>query len=145
MGPSRTGGHARRLIKIEESEYTTENYACEIALVGGGCSGLLVAVQLLRNGFQGRIAVFEVRSRLGLGLAYSTTQSRHLLNVPAGKMPGAPDLFAPRMGYGEYLEHVLKDGNRHVRMRNAPGVLPKRSDPPLSLFASNGHDLRVFF
>jgi uncharacterized NAD(P)/FAD-binding protein YdhS len=115
------------MVRIEESEDTTESAACEIAIVGGGCSGLLVAAQLLRNGFQGRIAVFEVRSRLGSGVAYATTQNRHLLNVPAGKMSAFPDqpshftewlqskglsgaqnLFAPRMVYGEYLEDVLK-------------------------------------
>jgi uncharacterized NAD(P)/FAD-binding protein YdhS len=42
-----------------------------IAIVGGGCSGLLVAVQLFRNGFRGCVTIIEPRDRLGSGLAYS--------------------------------------------------------------------------
>ena len=98
-----------------------------IAIVGGGCSGALVAAQLLRQGFSGRITLIEMRARLGRGLAYSTSFDQHLLNVPAGKMsafagepahflewlqarnwPGAAaDAFAPRRLYGEYIEDVL--------------------------------------
>jgi uncharacterized NAD(P)/FAD-binding protein YdhS len=99
-----------------------------VAIVGGGCSGLLVAVNLFRNGFQGRVTVIEPRERLGAGLAYSTAFIQHLLNVPAGKMsalPGQPAHFlewlrahhwpdakpeslAPRRLYGQYLQDVLK-------------------------------------
>src|SRR5579862_1715338 len=99
-----------------------------VAIVGGGCSGLLVAVHLLNKGFQGRITVVEPRSHLGAGLAYSTSFIQHLLNVPAGKMsaiadqpshflewlranhwPDAkPDSLAPRRLYGQYLEKVLE-------------------------------------
>ncbi|HTB19161.1 MAG TPA: FAD/NAD(P)-binding protein [Bryobacteraceae bacterium] len=101
---------------------------CSIAIVGGGCSGLLVAVNLLRKGFQGRVTVIEPRTRLGPGLAYSTSFIQHLLNVPAGKMsalperpahflewlranhwPDAkPDSLAPRRLYGQYLQEVLE-------------------------------------
>jgi uncharacterized NAD(P)/FAD-binding protein YdhS len=110
---------------------------CEIAIVGGGCSGLLVAVQLLRQGFTGAIAIAETRSRLGRGLAYSTPFDEHLLNVPAAKMSALPDApahflewlrarqdpavmpgwFAPRRLYGEYLEDLLR-----VQRAAAPGV-----------------------
>lgn len=109
---------------------------CDIAIVGGGCSGSLVAVQLLRSSFPGRLAIIETRSRLGHGLAYSTPFEQHLLNVPAVHMsalpsepahfldwlrendwPGAaPDLFAPRKLYGEYLEYLLQ---QEVRRRGA--------------------------
>jgi uncharacterized NAD(P)/FAD-binding protein YdhS len=104
-----------------------EAHCCSIAIVGGGCSGLLVAVQLLRNGFRGSLAVIEPRERLGNGLAYSTSFDGHLLNVPAGKMSAlprdplhflewlrarqwpdaAPDSFAPRKLYGLYLQDLL--------------------------------------
>ncbi len=105
----------------------SEAHCCAIAIVGGGCSGLLVAVQLFRNGFRDRVTVIEPRERLGAGLAYSTLFDQHLLNVPVGKMsaiaqepthflewlrarhwPGAgPQSFAPRKLYGEYLKDVL--------------------------------------
>jgi uncharacterized NAD(P)/FAD-binding protein YdhS len=99
-----------------------------VAIVGGGCSGLLVAVQLLRNGFRGRISVIEPRERLGTGLAYATPFDVHLLNVPVGKMSalaGAPahfldwlrerrwpevhaESFVSRKLYGEYLQELLE-------------------------------------
>jgi uncharacterized NAD(P)/FAD-binding protein YdhS len=100
-----------------------------VAIVGGGCSGLLVAVQLFRNGFRDSVAVIEPRERLGAGLAYSTSFDQHLLNVPAGKMSAlaeqpvhfldwlrarhwpdaSADSFAPRKLYGEYLEDLLQE------------------------------------
>ena len=100
----------------------------DIAIVGGGCSGLLVATQLLRKGFRGSLAMVEPRARLGQGLAYSTEFDLHLLNVPAGKMSafpaspahfldwlrehGWPDAqpysFVPRKVYGNYLEDLLR-------------------------------------
>ncbi len=105
-----------------------------VAIVGGGCSGLLVAVQLFRNGFRDRVTVIEPRERLGAGLAYSTSFDQHLLNVPAGKMsalaeqpahflewlrarhwPAADaDSFAPRKMYGEYLEDLLRETIRAI-------------------------------
>jgi uncharacterized NAD(P)/FAD-binding protein YdhS len=108
------------------------SHCCDIAIVGGGCSGALVAVQLLRNGFTGRIRVIEARTRLGHGLAYSTSFDQHLLNVPAGKMSALPDepthflewlrsrnwhgavpeAFAPRRLYGEYIEDLLQSSVR---------------------------------
>src|SRR5216684_1280259 len=108
-----------------------------VAIVGGGCSGLLVAVQLRRNEFDRSITIIEPRAELGRGLAYSTRFDEHLLNVPAAKMsalpddpghflrwlearnwPGAaPGLFAPRRLYGEYLGDLLhpQQNFRHVR------------------------------
>jgi uncharacterized NAD(P)/FAD-binding protein YdhS len=128
-----------------------EAHCRAISIVGGGCSGLLTAVQLLRHGFCEPITIIEPRAQLGRGLAYSTTFDDHLLNVPAGKMSGLPDepshfldwltakqwpgtapgLFAPRRLYGEYLGELLeKHGGRdrvqHVRaevnfVERAPG------------------------
>src|SRR3954469_25208114 len=109
-------------------ESVAEAHCTGVAIVGGGCSGLLVAVHLLRNGFTGGITIIEPRAELGRGLAYSTRFDEHLLNVPAGKMsalpdepahflnwlqarrwPGtAPGLFAPRRVYGEYLGELLE-------------------------------------
>ncbi|HKD06963.1 MAG TPA: FAD/NAD(P)-binding protein [Bryobacteraceae bacterium] len=104
------------------------NRKCGVAIVGGGCSGLLVATQLFRNGCRSSVTVIEPREQLGAGLAYSTRFDNHLLNVPAGKMsafPGEPghflewlrklnwpdaagDAFIPRKAYGLYLNDVLR-------------------------------------
>jgi len=99
----------------------------DIAIIGGGCSGVLTAAGILRAGGRGALTIIEPRAFLGRGLAYSTPYREHLLNVPAGGMsafpdkpsdfvdwlrnqewPGAgPSVFAPRHLYGEYLEHAL--------------------------------------
>jgi uncharacterized NAD(P)/FAD-binding protein YdhS len=66
-----------------------------VAIVGGGASGVLLAVNLLRTTADLHVTVFEP-AELGYGMAYSTTCPLHLLNVPAGKMsafPGEPGHF----------------------------------------------------
>src|SRR5580700_1467207 len=98
-----------------------------IGIIGGGCSGALVAVHLL-NSSQSTVRLIEPRSDLARGLAYSTTCPGHLLNVPAGNMgalpacpsqfhewlkvngyPDAgPDFFASRQEYGKYLGCLLE-------------------------------------
>jgi uncharacterized NAD(P)/FAD-binding protein YdhS len=108
---------------------TSDAHGSTVAIVGGGCSGLLVAVHLFRNGYSGRVTVVEPRARLGAGLAYSTRFDRHLLNVPAAKMSALPqhpdhfldwlhaghwpeakpDSFASRPLYGEYLQALLQE------------------------------------
>jgi hydroxyacylglutathione hydrolase len=106
----------------------TEAHCCSVAIVGGGCSGVLTAVQLFRQGHMGRIVVIEPRARLGVGLAYSTGFDQHLLNVPAARMSAIPEepahflewlrrrhsldaaasCFVPRRLYGDYLSELLE-------------------------------------
>jgi uncharacterized NAD(P)/FAD-binding protein YdhS len=58
-----------------------------IAVIGGGASGTLAAIHLLRLVAAGRqpvrIALIDAGGRHGLGQAYSTTHPGHLLNSPA--------------------------------------------------------------
>src|SRR5216684_4484840 len=105
----------------------------DVAIVGGGASGTLVAVQLLRQA-RGpwRIALVERSGALARGLAYGPAESCHLLNVPAAGMSAlpddeghfarwsgaAPDAFVPRALYGAYLEALLTEAHA----RAAPGV-----------------------
>lgn len=64
----------------------------DLAIVGGGASGVLVAIQLLRRAPQGlRIVLIEPRPGLAQGVAYATGYPEHLLNVPAAKMSGFPE------------------------------------------------------
>ena len=68
-----------------------------IAIIGGGAGGSLVAIQLLlRAKSPLRIVLVERSKEVGPGVAYSTPDPRHLLNVPAGRMglfPDRPDDF----------------------------------------------------
>ncbi len=101
-----------------------------VAVVGGGFSGSVSAAQILRLARQSqspvRVVLLEQRGSIGEGLAYSTREPAHLLNVPAGRMsawpdqPGdfvkwassqygqvSPDDFLPRQWYGEYIRQTL--------------------------------------
>jgi uncharacterized NAD(P)/FAD-binding protein YdhS len=139
-------------------------YHCSIAIVGGGCSGVLVAVQLFRGGFRGLVNIVEPREQLGAGLAYSTPYDQHLLNVPAGKMSALPDcpghflewlraghapdadgfVFAPRKLYGPYLRDLLnetlganQDRFKHIRAE----ALSVSADSSIAL--SNGSEIHA--
>ncbi len=51
-----------------------------IIIVGGGASGVLLAVNLLRQaGTATRVTLIEQRDDLGVGFAYSTRDPAHLL------------------------------------------------------------------
>ncbi|WP_205481521.1 FAD/NAD(P)-binding protein [Sphingomonas arenae] len=93
--------------------------AAPVAVVGGGFSGVMTAVQLARRGVPALL--FDGSGRLGLGVAYSTREPAHLLNVPSGKMSAWPDRpddfarwlgddgtsFAERRRFGTYLREIL--------------------------------------
>lgn len=110
-----------------------------IVIIGGGLSGTLVAVQLLRRAAPGTlITLVESRPPVGRGVAYATQADVHLLNVPVERMgafpddpghflrwvsertgrPGfpaavAPGDFLPRRLYGDYIGYVLTEA-RHA-------------------------------
>jgi uncharacterized NAD(P)/FAD-binding protein YdhS len=100
-----------------------------VAVIGAGASGTLAAVHLLRSATgPARVVLVERSGVFGPGIAYGTTDPRHLLNTPAGKMSaietdrehfvrwargegidvGAAG-FAPRGEYGRYLTATLLD------------------------------------
>lgn len=93
-----------------------------VAVVGGGAAGALAALHLLRvGGGRLEVVVCEPADALGRGVAYSTSDPLHRLNVPAGQMSAFPDSpddfvrwsgadpgeFAPRGDYGRYLAERL--------------------------------------
>lgn len=95
-----------------------------IGVVGGGASGALVAARVLRDcAVPVDVVVFEPRERLGDGVAYSTPDSHHLLNVPACGMSALPEDrehfqrwagaaatdFVARKRYGDYLRDLLAE------------------------------------
>ena len=78
-----TGPSSRR-----PSDMTTSQTRPTIAIIGGGFSGAAVAFHLLRQSPAGsaQVVVIEPRSDLGRGLAYSTPDPAHRLNVPVRRM-----------------------------------------------------------
>ena len=101
-----------------------------ILIVGGGASGVLLAAHLLRSATDIRVTLIERRPQLGRGVAYSTRQLDHVLNVAAPGMSAYADdpdhfwrwlrkrhlvteaerfVFVPRRHYGSYLADVLAE------------------------------------
>lgn len=115
-----------------------------IVILGGGYSGTLAAVNLVRLAARPpRITIINDHRPEGRGVAYGTRRMEHLLNVAARNMSAFPDLpdhfvnwlrtrgeydlvpdyelrerFIPRMIYGDYLKslahHHLHEVN-HVK------------------------------
>lgn len=96
-----------------------------VAIIGGGFSGTLQAINLLRHDGP-RATLIERQAVPGRGIAYSTAHPDHLLNVRAGNMSALPqdpehfirwlarrrpDLsgFVPRLVYGDYLAELLAE------------------------------------
>jgi uncharacterized NAD(P)/FAD-binding protein YdhS len=91
-----------------------------VAIIGAGFSGTMTAAQLARLGIAS--VIIERADQSGLGVAYSTADPAHLLNVPAGNMSAwgdVPDDFARRAGdasvfaqrreFGAYLRTILEE------------------------------------
>jgi uncharacterized NAD(P)/FAD-binding protein YdhS/predicted metal-dependent enzyme (double-stranded beta helix superfamily) len=107
------------------------------AVIGGGFSGTMASIHLLRRSGPGaRVVLFESSAEPGRGAAYGTKCLAHLLNVPAGGMSAFADQpdhflewchrrgrnvaagdFLPRAWYGEYLGDLLRDEVVHSQAR----------------------------
>jgi uncharacterized NAD(P)/FAD-binding protein YdhS len=99
-----------------------------VAIIGAGASGVLTALQVLAPPGEApaSLVLIERSKTIGAGVAYSTTQESHLLNVPAASMsafsrdpghfvrwldrhglPDAGGAFVPRFLYGRYLRDTM--------------------------------------
>jgi uncharacterized NAD(P)/FAD-binding protein YdhS len=106
--------------------------ALPVAIVGGGFSGTMVAAQLARKGIDS--VLIEKARRAGQGIAYSTREPAHVLNVRAEVMSAwADDLehfarlaeasggtrkdFVQRRQFGQYLKQQLAVAVQSGRVR----------------------------
>jgi uncharacterized NAD(P)/FAD-binding protein YdhS len=123
-----------------------------IAIVGGGATGALAAAHLARRARESTdIVVIEPAERLGRGLAYSTDDPRHLLNVRAsnmsafgddaahflnwlrGRNDGAlaePFSFVSRKVYGDYVSDVADEALQSGRIKHLRDVCVGASEGP---------------
>ncbi|MGW2133004.1 FAD/NAD(P)-binding protein [Streptomyces coelicoflavus] len=142
-----------------------------VAVVGAGAAGALTAVQLMRRaeraGHATGIWLIDPGPHTGRGVAYGTSDPRHLLNVPAARMsafpddPGhflrtvtgryphvAPGDFVPRREYGRYLGDLLEETARRCRyarlhrVRERVVAVRDHSGGPV-LRLAGGSELRV--
>jgi uncharacterized NAD(P)/FAD-binding protein YdhS len=141
---------------------TRKETTTTIAIIGGGVSGTLTALHLVRQGTPARVILIDQRAEFGLGLAYSTPSLRHLLNVPAGKISALPDqpdhflhwfrknhdpaatekTFAPRAVFGRYIQSLLKS-TRRIEQEIAAVVDVRLQDSGAVLTLDNGCELRA--
>jgi|GEM_PF-116117 len=106
----------------------------KVVIIGGGASGILLAINLLRlhDHKSLDIKVIDKNPPEMLGVAYSTENDSHLLNVPAYKMSAFPEKsddfiqwlgnrgygyqarsFVPRHIYRDYIKDLLKSELEH--------------------------------
>jgi uncharacterized NAD(P)/FAD-binding protein YdhS len=88
-----------------------------VAVIGGGASGVLTAINLLARSDDPdlEVVIHEASGVVGRGVAYGTNDQRHLLNVRARHMSALPD--AP----SDLLDWALRTG----RSDDPQGFLPR--------------------
>jgi uncharacterized NAD(P)/FAD-binding protein YdhS len=119
-----------------------------VIIIGGGATGVLLACHLLRDPERRvEVTIIEKSEHAGLGLAYSTRNPQHLLNVRASNMSAFPDRpdhfwhwvtannlhselscsdalrFVPREIYGRYIAGLLRDHRAGCSPRQALNVV----------------------
>ena len=140
----------------------------DVAIVGGGFSGTILAVQLLCRDPSLSVAIIEKGNPPGRGLAYSTESRFHLLNVPAQNMsalPAEPEdflrwaqahyssvvrprSFLPRTLFGRYvaarLDQAIATGDvDRFQWMEDEAVCLKRERHAYSVTRRNGPELRA--
>lgn len=136
----------------------------DVAVVGGGASGTLTAIHLMASRSHDlRVTVHDASGELGKGLAYGTTDRRHLLNVRSRHMSAFPDIpgdlvewarrtgrqpdaqaFLPRRDYAVYLHETLdrlRDERFGFRAERVVDIAP--SDGGFELTARGGRTSRA--
>ncbi|MFZ2235312.1 MAG: FAD/NAD(P)-binding protein [Dokdonella sp.] len=144
----------------------SESHSVDIAIIGAGASGVMVAVQIARQSLAAGIAMPSVllidqAKQAGIGIAYSTTRPEHLLNVVAGRISilpsesghfvdwlleqgeapvGLADRFVPRDLFGRYLQAQLQHTQAAgVQVRGEQVVALDMGAAHRIRFASGGH------
>jgi uncharacterized NAD(P)/FAD-binding protein YdhS len=132
----------------------------DVAIVGGGASGTLLAIALLRRAPDGfRLLLVDRGGDFARGIAYRTEEPSHILNVTAERMsaladeeghflawlrrrdPSAgPDTYAVRHLYGDYLGEVLSESQTF-----APGVVLERRQADVRDVVTDGYGLLLRF
>ena len=131
-----------------------------VAVIGGGFSGTIVAAQLARRGIAS--VLIDGSGRAGKGVAYSTTEPAHLLNVRAEGMSawaGEPDHFARRFEaeggdrrgfaqrwlFGRYLGDILDEAlaSGRTSAMNAAATKATRRDRGWEIELDDGSTIQA--
>jgi uncharacterized NAD(P)/FAD-binding protein YdhS len=141
----------------------------KVAIVGGGFSGTMAAVNLARLSDQPvEIVLINHRYPLGRGVAYGTKHPEHVLNVAARNMSAVPDhpqhfmdwlrtrveyadlpepqlreTFVPRRIYGDYLKGLLLN-YLHPLDDHHPSGITVIEEEATDIAVTNGQTAQVF-
>ncbi|TGQ13559.1 FAD/NAD(P)-binding protein [Mesorhizobium sp. M00.F.Ca.ET.217.01.1.1] len=94
-----------------------------VVILGGGFTGAAVAWHLARQPARPSITVIEPRPFLGGGLAYSSEEPSHRVNVPASRMSLSPD--EPEH-FSRWLAHNGEAGRDQDAVWRNGDVFPRR-------------------
>ena len=141
----------------------------DVAILGSGFSATALAVHLLESLPSSKtISLVGARAKYGLGIAYSTRDENHRLNVPAGRMSlyadrpdhlvewlkssglgYGKDDFVPRRLFGRYLQETLaaslrqKDNAARVHFADAEAINCEQLDDTCQVFSlSTGEQIQ---
>jgi len=139
-----------------------------IAIVGGGFSGAALAWHLRRKSVTADIVVIEPHAEIGRGLAYTTADPAHRINVPATRMildgddaehfhrwliatdylatdpqAGLPDgrLFPTRATFGRYIGAQVRDLMPAVMHVQAKAVSASKTEGGFRIACDNGESV----
>lgn len=164
--PGDNGGHGEGFEQARPAARQVPMKRRRVAIIGAGFSGVAVAANLAQRGRDAPdVLLIERSGSFGRGLAYSTKNQAHLLNVRASNMSawsdgaddfakwlkvkgGSPTTFASRKTYGDYAEHILREAERArfwraVRRVRDEVVACRRADDSWDLELSSGKSLRA--
>jgi len=137
-----------------------------IAVIGAGAAGTITAIRLLERSAARRrpiqVTLIDPEPGEGRGVAYSTDDPRHRLNVPADRMSAhphdpldfvrwlnhthgcafAPSDFVPRAYFGAYLAHCLARAGGELRRVHARVVGVRAGRNAVELRLDTGETLR---
>ena len=140
---------------------------CCVVVVGAGAAGALTASHLVTSlSPRYRVALVDPSPTTGRGPAYSTSDDRHLLNVPASGMSAfprdpehffrwvrnhherdaQPQDFIPRRVYGDYIHSLLQTaseypGNARLERREEAVVGVARRKDRFTVRLSSGQTI----
>lgn len=135
-----------------------------IVIIGGGFSGTLTAIQLLKKSKDVQVIIINTNYPIAKGTAYSTNSAEHLLNVTARQMSpfsNEPDHFVswirsgnssysnsdipflPRFLYGKYIQELFEPfkTNKQLQIIEAKATDIQTVEKKYSVILDNGQSI----